>query len=156
MLLPNGTIHRDKLLLERALKDPEGGFKTYSRGFLVSVDDASLWYNCLECFSSIPATNEGLEHAEMWFSLNHTHDYFSVHLDWDGDRLNNTHVNLDRRVADERGSKFLVINPAKYNGTEKLVLNVLQDYWMINQFWVNFFNTFYSLSFIILILFASL
>jgi len=74
VILPNGTESKDKLLLKRADRDPAAGFEKQPRGILLSVENTTFWQECLECFSSIPVSNLGLENPEPWFTPNHTHD----------------------------------------------------------------------------------
>ena len=72
VLLPNGTQHRGELLLSRA-ESGDSRFEKLPRGFLVAVEDAEYWQDCLECFKSISVVGED-ENAEQWFSEDHIHD----------------------------------------------------------------------------------
>ena len=61
LVLPNGTTTQDTILIKRADKDVHNGFEKQPRGILVSVENETFWEDCLDCFSSIPVSNLGLE-----------------------------------------------------------------------------------------------
>ena len=44
----------------------------------------------------------------------------------------NTLVNLDSKVADDRGSLYVEVNPRLYTGHEPLSIKVMQRYWIYN------------------------
>jgi len=92
----------------------EAGFRKQPRGFLLSVEDKDFWNYCQNCFSSIPVAHLGADTPEPWFSQNHTHDKMA--LQWNGTIFTNLLVNLDRRVADERGTSYLIFTPSNYTG----------------------------------------
>ena len=61
LILPNGTIHKDSLVLERAFKDKSKGFFYQPRGFLVSVENETLWEDCAECFTCVPMAYRNIQ-----------------------------------------------------------------------------------------------
>jgi len=72
------------------------------------IKDEILWKDASECFTSIPANDP--TRRELWFTDNHTHDIGSI------ENGKNIMVNMDRRVVDERGTKYVGIHPMNYEG----------------------------------------
>ena len=63
-------------------------------------------------------------------------------------------VNLRRRVADDRGTKHLIIDATKYTGNKIMVLYIIQRYWIYTAFWANYQYGLHVLGFLALVFFA--
>jgi len=56
----------------------------------------------------------------MWFTDEHKHDLGAI---INGE---NILVNKERAIADDRGISYIIINPEKYNGTEPVLIEIIQ------------------------------
>ena len=91
----------------------------------MSVENSNLWKLCEGCFSSFPVANFGNEEPELWFTEEHKHDINA----WNG--TDNTLVNIDRRIADDRGTSYLIFNPANYAGKYTFIYRIASCVYII-------------------------
>jgi len=93
----------------------------------LSVKNEDYWKKCEECFSSLPVVDHGNEPAELWFTAEHDHDNKAMKV-WDeaNQVYMNELVSQDRKIADERGTKELIIDAAKYTGEDTMLINIIQ------------------------------
>jgi len=85
----------------------------------------------------MPVVDDG-EPAEPWFTEEHDHDSKSLVYN---DITNTTYhvlVNQTRKIADERGTKHLILNAANYTGSDEMVVNIIQQYWIYTAFWADY------------------
>ena len=61
-----------------------------------------------------------MHRREFWFSDNHTHDYHSF--------VNGTNelVNMENRIANDLGSKYIEIIPENYEGEEEMRIQIIE------------------------------
>ena len=104
----------------------------------MKVEDEEYWQKCYDCFSSLPVADLGNEPAEHWFTEDHDHDKKALVLNETTNNYTNTLVNPERKIADERGTKELILNASKYTGEEVMVLDIIQHYWIYSIFWTNY------------------
>ena len=99
------------------------------KGIMIKVENESFWKDCYTCFVSF--SENDLTRGEMWFHRNHTHDKGAVQhsLKYIVPGIYSPHENelvrLENRVADERGVKYIEIDPGKYTGTEEMKMSVI-------------------------------
>jgi len=105
------------LYILRSTSNEENGIKT-PRGFLLSAEDKESWAGLSTCFFSHPLNAP--HDREMWFSKYHSHDIGAF------GRANNSLVNLERAIQDERGTMVIEVDPSTYQGSESVTITVIE------------------------------
>jgi len=55
-------------------------------------------------------------------------------------------VDPDKKILDIRGTSDIYFKPEMYNGTEEMVITLVQQYWTWTPFWITYVIVFYTTS----------
>ena len=69
----------------------------------------------------------------MQFTKNNTHDFGAI------ENSHNRVLNLNDTVAKDRGSSYVVLNSTNYQGNGLTRVQILEELWVLDDFWTNFY-----------------